>query len=124
MHNHLNIQIKDRSTEVSYIQEGDKLHTHIYNYGYIYGADKGEFLAGILYMLETINVIECIPEHYILDIDGAIDANPMRHRLNWYADTLRNYNYTQFVRGINMQPHVIINTNERYKKSNKLGLKV
>ena len=122
--NHIHIQIKDRSTTVSYVQEGDKLHTHVYDYGYIQGASKGEFLAGILYMLEMINMIDHIPERYILDLDGVIDVNPMRHKLNWYTDTLQNYNYTQFVRGTNRQPYVIINTNERYKKGNHLGLKL
>lgn len=128
MQSHLLIKINKDKTLLTYIDSGEKIHTHEYNYGYADADNKHKFLAGIMYMLEMINLIDVIPEKYIVDLDIATndmnDISAMRHKYHWYGEIIRRYNYTQFVRSTNDTPCVIINTNERHKDRNKLGLKI
>ncbi len=125
MQTHLLIKIAEHKTTVDYIESGDKVHTHDYLYGYSQGEDKHSFLAGILFMLETINSVDHIPNKFIIETDTSIESdNIMRHKVQWYADLLRNYNYTQFIKATKEPACVIINNNERYKKRNRLHLKV
>ncbi len=123
MKSHILINIKNYSTELCYVSDGEKAHNHVYDYGYMHGEDKLLFLEGIMYMLEQINTVDNIPTTFRLNtIEGA--QNPMRHKMHWYKAALESYNYTQFDTEGNARPCVIIDNDERYKKINKLGLKV
>lgn len=146
---HILINIKNDSTELCFVNAGEKVHTHIYEYGYNHGENKHLFLEGIMYMLEQINTIENIPATFrlkLIEDDGLKYVNSstrlkeiineglennslsldniMRHKIHWYKALLENYNYTQFDTEGNARPCVIIDSDERYKKANKLGLKV
>ena len=128
MQAHLLIKINKDKTEIHYISEGNKLHTHDYDYGYDNGEDKHLFLSGIMYALEQINTFENVPTVFRIKMsDGEnvrIIDNIMRHKMNWYKAILEDYNYTQFDTDGNSKPCVIIDSNERYKKVNRLGLKI
>lgn len=124
MNTHLHIKILTDRTDISYIENGEKLHSHIYEYGLKDRDDKIKFLSGVLYMLEMINTVSPIPNKYIIDVEASLEDDNMRHKYHWFGDVLRRYNYTQFWRDDNMAPHVIINSNERYKKRNQLDLTI
>ncbi len=131
MEPHLLIKINRENTNVSYIDTGDKLHTHDYNYGYAHGKDRLRYLYGVLYMMEMINIIDPIPNKIIIKFDTTdnrhdIDNSEMRHMKGWYSDILNQYNYTQFIfrNDKRYRPvHVIINSDERHQKHNTLGLR-
>ena len=105
---HILINIKNDSTELCYVNAGERVHTHVYEYGYDYGENKHLFLSGVMYMLEQINTIENIPTIFRLsmkeetqnikqeEINRRLIDNPMRHKIHWYKALLENYNYTQF----------------------------
>ncbi len=146
---HILINIKNINTELCYVNAGERVHTHVYEYGYDHGENKHLFLSGVMYMLEQINTIENIPTTFMLkfiendnikdkidlteqkeninrgkEVKGGELNNTMRHKIHWYKALLENYNYTQFDTEGNARPCVIIESDERYKKVNKLGLKV
>ncbi len=123
MKSHILINIKNDNTVLCYVSEGEKVRSHVYGYGYSHGDSKHLFLEGMMYMLEQINTVENIPLTFRLKIEDGID-NPMRHKMHWYKAMLESYNYTQFDTDGNANPCVIIDNDERYKKINKLGLKV
>ena len=130
---HILIQINKDTSNVSYIDTGDKLHSHDYGYGYADGKNKLKYISGILYMLEIVNTIDPIPNKIIIKFAinnnnksnniKNIDTSDMRHMKGWYADVLRNYNYTQFIMRYKSDMHVIIDLDERHKKHNQIGLR-
>lgn len=128
MEAHILIEIRKQNTDVSYIENGDKLHVHTYDYGHYMGKNRLFFMSGILYMMEIINTIDVIPNKIIIKFDtldpqNNIDNSDMRHNKDWYKDVLVKYNYTQFIKRHNIKMHVIINYDERHKKPNPLELK-
>ena len=132
MEPHLLIEIYKENTKVSYIDTGNRFQSHEYGYGYMHGKERFSYIAGVLYMMEMINVVDVIPNKIIIkfieknDEFDHIDYSDMRHMKEWYANILNKYNYTQFIFRNNKKyrpVYVIINNDERYQKHNPLRLK-